>query len=264
MDVSRSGFYDWLKRDESQRSKDDTILVQKIHQIHQENRGVYGSPRVHQVLLKQGECIGENRVARLMRSAGLQGRVVKVTRRNPGLKKFASSGKNLRLDSKAVTNTNQQWVADVTYLKIKGKWRYLAVIMDIYSRRILGWSLGITRTPDLTLTALKYALKKRSPPDGLIFHTDRGSEYTAYRYKNELLKQGMKVSVSRAGMCTDNAHMESFFHTLKAELIRGRVFREDNELRKALGSYINQFYNSKRLHSGIGYYSPIEYEQMVA
>lgn len=225
---------------------------------------MYGSPRVHQALLKQGEYIGENRVARLMKQADLQGRVVKVTRRNPGLKRFVSDGKNLRLKAAEVTNINQQWVADVTYLKVNGKWRYLAVIMDIFSRRILGWSLGVNRTTELTLSALKYALRKRNPPRGLIFHTDRGCEYTAYSFRDELIKYGMQVSLSRAGMCTDNAHMESFFHSLKAELIRGNVFRKEDELRYALGSYINQFYNCKRLHSGIEYHSPVDYELMVA
>ena len=185
------------------------MFMEKIHKIYHENRGTYGSPRVHQALLKQGEYIGENRVARLMKAANLQGRVVKVTRRNPGLKRFVGEGKNLRIKAPEVTGIDQQWVADVTYLKVKGKWHYLAVIMDVFSRRIIGWSLDVSRTVELTLTALRYALKKRTPPQGLIFHTDRGCEYTAYRYRDELIKQGMKVSLSRAGMCTDNAHMES-------------------------------------------------------
>ncbi len=151
-----------------------------------------------------------------------------------------------------------------TYLKVNGQWRYLATVMDVYSRRILRWSLARHRTAELTLSALRYALKGPKPKQGLIFHTDRGIEYTAFRFRDELKKHGIRASVNRPGMCTDNAHMESFFHTLKAELIRGRQFFGDHHLRSALNSYINHFYNHKRLHSGIGYVPPAAYEAMAA
>jgi len=198
-----------------------------------------------------------------MRVQGIQGRVVKVTRRQPGLKQFKAEGENLRLHAPQLTGLNQQWVSDVTYLKLKARWFYLAVVMDVYSRRILGWSLGKNRTADLTLSALRYALKGRSPKRGMIFHTDRGIEYTALRFRKVLRDHGIQASVNRPGFCTDNAHMESFFHSMKGELIRGRKFYTENELRYSLNSYINQFYNHKRLHSGIGYYPPAEYERMV-
>lgn len=262
--VSRSGFYDWLKRAPSPRAQDDQQLVKKIEQVYDQSRGTYGSPRVHRALQKQGEQVGEKRVARLMRETGLKGRVVKVTRKCPGLKRFVAAGENLRLDAEAPTAPDQAWVADVTYLKIAGQWRYLAVVMDLYSRRILGWSLAKRRTIDLTLSALRYAIKKRQPKAGLVFHTDRGVEYTGHSFRNELKKHGIKPSVNRAGQCTDNAHMESFFHTLKAELIRGSVFQSLHELRYALSGYINHFYNRQRLHSGIEYYTPEEYERIAA
>ncbi len=196
-----------------------------------------------------------------MRSLGLQGRVVKVTR-SPGLKYFKAEGENLKLQEPDVTGINQQWVSDVTYLKVKGRWFYLAAVMDLYSRRILGWSLDKTRTTSLTLSALRYALKGRSPEREMIFHTDRGIEFAAFRFRNTLKKNGMRASLNRPGYCTDNAHMESFFHSMKVELIRGRKFNSVRELRSSLNSYINKFYNHKRLHSGIGYYSPAEYEQL--
>ena len=262
--VSRSGFYDWLKRGISKRAVDDQQLTQRIRAIYQESRGTYGSPRIHQTLLRQGKKVGKKRVERLMQTLGIQGRVVRVTRRQPGLKYFKAEGENLRLHAPQITGLNQQWVADVTYLKVKNRWRYLAVVMDVYSRRILGWSLGKNRTTDLTLAALRYALKGRRPSKDMIFHTDRGIEFSAFRFRDVLRDHGIKASLNRLGFCTDNAHMESFFHSMKAELIRGRKFHNERELRYSLNSYINQFYNHKRLHSGIGYCPPPEYEQTIA
>lgn len=217
---------------------------------------------MHQALRRQGIRIGKKRVERLMQASGLQGRVVKVTR-TPGLKYFKADGENLRLQVPEVTGLNQQWVADVTYLKVRGRWFYLAAVMDVYSRRILGWSLDTTRTTALTLSALRYALKGRCPERGMIFHTDRGIEFAAFRFRDTLRNHGIRASINRPGQCTDNAHMESFFHSMKVELIRGRKFNSEHELRSSLNSYINQFYNHKRLHSGIGYYPPAEYEQLI-
>jgi len=236
-------------------------LARRIKALHQESRGTYGSPRVYLALRRKGIRVGKKRVERLMRSSGLQGRFVKVTR-TPGLKYFKAEGENLRLQAPEVTGLNQQWVADVTYIKVKGRWFYLATVMDVYSRRILGWSLDTTRTTALTLSALRYALKGRRPEKDMIFHTDRGIEFAAFRFQDKLQKHGIRPSLNRPGHCTDNAHMESFFHSLKVELIRGRKFNCEQELRSSLNSYINQFYNHKRLHSGIGYYSPAEYEKL--
>ena len=188
--------------------------------------------------------------------------MVLVTRRQPGLKRFKQEGKNLRREQGPPTGIDQQWVSDVTYIKLQGAWLYLAVVMDVYSRRVLGWSLSKTRTPDLTLSALNYALKKRIPKRGLIFHTDRGAEYVNHRFRTELEKHGILASVNRPGQCTDNAHMESFFHSLKAELIRKSFFSSVKELRYALRQYLGYFYNRQRLHSGIEYCSPVEYEHM--
>ena len=199
-----------------------------------------------------------------MRDNGVVGRLVMVTRRQPGLKRFKADGENLKRNEAAPNKPNQVWVGDVTYLKIAGKWRYLATVMDAYSRRVIGWSLGKDRTTRLTLAALRNALKGRVPRQGMIFHTDRGIEYTAYRFREELAKHGIRHSLNRPGNCTDNAHMESFFHTLKAELIRGARFVCEGELRSALRSYINRFYNHQRMHSSIGYVPPATYERMLA
>ena len=260
--VSRSGYYDWCRRSASKRSIEDKQLAREITTIYRKSRGTYGSPRVHKALQNSGYRIGKKRVERLMQENRLCGRVVQVTRRQPGLKRFKANGEHIWQTLEATQRINQVWVADVTYLKMNGKWRYLATVMDVHSRRILGWSLSKDRTTHLTLAALRHALRGRKPKQELIFHTDRGIEYTAFRFQDALKKHGIRHSVNRPGCCTDNAHMESFFHTLKAELIRGNVFENENKLRSALNSYINQFYNHKRMHSAIGYLSPAEYEKI--
>jgi len=248
----------------SQRDKDDIHLGARIADIHSKSRGTYGSPRVHEALRNEGIFIGRKRVERLMRMHRLQGRVMQVTYRHVGLKRFTERGENLRLDQNEAFDINQVWVSDITYIKVKDQYRYLIAIMDLYSRRIISWSLTETRTVQDTLNVLRRAIQERQPEAGLIFHTDRGIEYTGYGFRNELERHGIRASVNRLGQCTDNGHMESFFHSLKIELIRGRRFNTMSELRYALNSYINHFYNKRRLHSGIEYYSPVEYEKMAA
>ena len=264
LNVSTSGFYAWEKREVSQRYHENQALLILITRIFWRSEGRYGSPRVFKALQQQGIPISRKRVERLMRSAGLQGRVVRVTRRQPGLKRFKTKGQNLLLALDAPNAINQVWVADVTYLKLNGQWQYLATVMDRYSRRIVGWSLSSSRKTTLTKAALNYALKKRGYPEGIVFHTDRGIEYAGSEFQTLLKKQNFKHSVNRPGCCTDNAYMESFYHSLKAELIRGSVYKTVVSLRRALAKYINQFYNTVRLHSGLNYLSPLEYEQGVA
>jgi len=196
-----------------------------------------------------------------MREAGLQARVMLVTRHQPGLKRFQARGDNLRLQMNEPEAINQVWVADVTYLKLKGQWQYLATVMDLYSRRIIGWSLSTSRTMKLTCAALKYALRKRGYPTGVLFHTDRGVECKEDDFQRLLKQYGFRHSLNRPGHCTDNAHMESFYHSLKTELIRGSVFKNAKAMRRALARYINIFYNAVRLHSSLGYLSPVQYEK---
>jgi putative transposase len=262
--VSRSGFYAWRIRTVSLRDAEDKALTAKIVQIHKDSRGTYGSPRVHMALKKQGVAVGKKRIERLMQAQGLQGRVFKVTKRFPNYKGYLKRGDNLRLNQPAPTKINQVWVADLTYIKVRDTYKYLIVIMDLYSRRILNWSLTTKRTTVETSNLLRRAVQERQPDEGLIFHTDRGIEFTGHDFTKVLKKHHIKPSVNRLGYCTDNGHMESYFHSLKTELIRGRTFNTMNELRYALNSYINHFYNKKRLHSGIDYCSPIEYEKIAA
>lgn len=215
-------------------------------------------------LKRQHILVGKTRVERLMREAGLVARCVKVCRRMPKLKQFQKGGNNLLLDMAFPKGCNEVWVGDITYLKLNGQWLYLATIMDLYSRRILSWSLSKDRKTSLTIKVLQSAIKKRNIKKGLIFHSDRGIEYLGYDFRDELRKHGIRQSFNRAGHCTDNAFMESFFHSLKGELIRNSDYKTERQLRRSLASYINGFYNRVRLHSGIDYMAPIEYERLKA
>lgn len=199
-----------------------------------------------------------------MRENGIRGRVVTVTQRRPKLKRFQQAGENLRLEKSPPTEVNQQWVADLTYVKVGEHYQFLITIMDVYSRRLLGWSLCQKRTADEVLKVLRRTISRRRPAPGLIFHTDRGIEFMAYVIRDELNQHGLRPSYNRLGHCTDNGHMESFYHTLKGELIRGRKFADTGALRSALVSYIYGFYNRTRMHSGIDYMAPIHYEKQAA
>lgn len=211
-------------------------------------------------LRAQGIRVGRKRVERLMREAGLVGRAARVYRRLPGRTQFFKKHKNLKLTMKFPCSVDEQWVADLTYIKVKDKWCYLAAVMDLYSRRIVGWSLGQYKNCELTVSALRHALRHRKPKQGMIMHTDRGREYGGELVQIELERHGIRASMNRPKMCTDNAHMESFFHSIKAEKLKGLKFKSERELRMVLNQYINHFYNVTRMHSGIGYKSPVEYE----
>ncbi|MDE2485480.1 MAG: IS3 family transposase [candidate division NC10 bacterium] len=261
--VSKSGYYASQRRAPSARAEANHTLLQRIECIHRRSHGTYGSPRVVQALRKEGLAANKKRVARLMRTAGLKGRVVKVTRRAPGVHRFFEATDNLRVATAPPTAPNQQWVGDVTYLKANGRPCFLAVIMDVYSRRIVGWAVGLDRTVNLTALAMRRAIRNRGPAQALIFHSDRGIEYAAYRYRAILTQYGIRPSMNRPRYCQDNAHMESFFHTMKTEWIRGRTFASFAELEAALTAYI-RFYNHYRLHSGIDYCTPEEYERLMA
>lgn len=262
--VSRGGYYKWRDRGLSPREKENQALLKKIKRIYEESRTSYGSPRVHAQLLREGERVSRGRVERLMRKACLVGKAARVYRRHAVTKAFYRSLPNLRLDRPAPTAVNQQWVGDVTYLKVGGEWRYLAVVMDLYSRRIIGWKLDKHRTAEVTREALRQALTTRDVTPGLIFHTDQGAEYGAWVLQNELKRYGLLSSMNRSESVTDNAHMESFFRSMKTETIKGVEFKTESELRAALASYIDGFYNVHRLHSGLGYKTPIECDRMAA
>ena len=256
--VTRAGFYAWQRRGLSSRRHQDRRLAMRIQALFDRTRGTYGSPRIQRALAAARVRVSRRRVARLMREAGLRARAVKLYRRVPGLHGFFTSIPNRQLD-RVASAPDQVWVGDITYVKIAGVWQYLAVVMDRYSRRVIGWSRGPTRDARLTLAALNRAVRNRRPRPGLIFHSDRGIEYAAYAFRDRLAALGIVQSMNRPREITDNAHMESFFHSLKSDTIEGFIFTCAEELDQLLRSYM-PYYNGVRLHSGIGYRSPIDYE----
>jgi transposase InsO family protein len=260
--VSRQGYYAWQGRGLSERAKEDQRLSKQISRIFESSHGTYGSPRVQRELEARGTRISRRRVERLMRAARLRARVVRVYRSNPRLHNFYEQHPN-RLWKLRASRRNQIWVGDVTYLPLRGQWRYLAVILDQYTRRVLSWSLARRRGTKLTRATFDLAIRHRPLRQRLIFHSDRGSEYAGQAFGERLRSLGVWQSMTRGGSPSDNAHMESFFHSLKADVIHGSHFRNDTELRSCINGYV-QYYNHRRRHSSLGYRSPVEYERTVA
>jgi transposase InsO family protein len=261
-DVSRFGYQSWKTRGPSARAQKDIELTQSIERIFGKSDGIYGSPKIHQALQHEGIVVGENRIARLMQENGLRARCARIYRSHVRMDRFCASIKN-EIQTLEAANTNQIWVGDVTYLRVNNEWRYLAVILDLYSRRVVGWSLSRKRNVALSLAAFKRAAKKRLIQSGLYFHSDRGAEYVAKKYQNWLKKNGVIQSMNRKGVINDNAQMESFFHHFKAERIHRNEYTTEKELRAVIIEYVG-FYNQRRLHSSLDYLTPNEYEVTMA
>ncbi len=260
--VTRAGFYAWNKRTPSARAQANMQLMQSIDRLHRASGCTYGSPRITRALRQHGCRVSENRVARLMRHHHVKARCATLYRANPGAHAFYMSVPNRQLTSLAAQR-DHVWVADVTYLKVADQWHYLAAVMDKCSRRIVGWSLSITRDVRLTLQALDRAVAARRPRAGLIFHTDRGIEYAAYGFRARLARLGFVQSMNRPQQMNDNGHMESFFHSMKADAIHGIRFSRIEDLRITLRRYI-AFYNETRLHSSLNYVPPATFEKQLA
>ena len=235
--------------------------MDQVTAIFRKHRGGYGSPRIHHELTARGVVVSRHRVARLMRGAGLRARIVRIYKANPGVHRFFGQHPN-RVRGTRVTTVNQVWVGDITYLRAGDRWWYLAVVLDQHSRRVLAWSLARRRDAQLTRGVVNAAVARRQPPAGLIFHSDRGVEYSATAFRDRLRTLGIQQSSALTGP-GDNAHMESFFHTLKAEQLHGMQFSSVQKLRRVIKRYIS-YYNRERTHSALGYRSPIDYESHAA
>ena len=260
--VSSSGYYAWRDRPLSQRVIEDRVILEKIRQAYRSSRQTYGSPRIFQKLRRDGECVGQRRVERIMREHGIKACSATLYRRTPGTDRFFGRIKSKTHQLK-ITEMDQVWVGDVTYLKVAGKPRYLATVMDRHSRHLLGWSLGAERTAALARRALQSALRKRQARTETIFHSDRGTEYLGQVYQRALDRAGITPSMNRRQRMNDNAHMESWNKSMKSDMYHRRTFDSDGKLRAAIKSYID-FYNNERLHSSLGYQTPKEFEAQCA
>jgi putative transposase len=261
MAVSRSGYYRWLKAPESQRAQAARQLTEHIRRIHLANRQCYGSPRIFQELRRQGIQTSENRVARLMQAAGLKARSKRAFRpRTTDSRHPNPIAPNRLKTNPPATAPNQVWVADITYVWTTEGWVYLAAVMDLFSRKIVGWSLSQSLETSLVQSALQRALASRRPVAGLLHHSDRGSQYASSAFRALLQAWQIEPSMSGPACCYDNAAMESFWSTLKTELLHPTTFQNLQALRTALFDYIELFYNPKRLHSALAYHSPVDFE----
>ena len=262
-EVSPSGYYDWCRRPEQpcQRQQQDQRLKGQIARLHEQSRQTYGAPRVQMQLRSQGQRHGRNRIARLMREQGLCGRQKRRYRvQTTDSQHDEPIAPNRLAQAPAPTGPDQLWAADITYVATATGWVYVAAILDLYSRRIVGWAVSPRMDTSLVLMALAMALTHRQPPAGLLFHSDRGVQYASADYRRALAAAGLVASMSRKANCYDNAAMEAFWSTLKLELVYRRQFEDAAQVRQALFDYIEVFYNRQRLHSALAYQTPAQFE----
>jgi len=258
--VTKSGFYAWRKRPKPERVRRDAQLAATVAAVHQRSRRTYGSPRVHRELKARGVRVGKKRVERLMRENGLQGRRKRRSKRTTDSRHGGPIAPNLLARKFRVSEPNRVWVTDVTAIATDEGWLYLAPMLDLHSRRVLAWAASEHNDTALALEVLRSAIRARRPPPGLLHHSDRGSPYASDDYRAELRTCGARQSMSRKGDCWDNAVSESFFATLEKELLASQPLQSRSRMRKQVADYIENYYNLVRLHSHIGYVSPVEFE----
>lgn len=263
LNVSRSGFYAWQGRAPSARARRDQQLAVSIAALHSQSRGTYGSPSIRDELAKAGEAVSKKHVARLMQKHGLSGTPVKKFKRTTDSSHALPVAENLVARDFKAERPNQLWVTDITYVSTWEGFLYLAVIIDVFSRRVVGWAVDDHMRTQLPLEALAMAVRERRPPPTLVHHSDRGSQYASADYQKALKHDGMTCSMSRKGDCWDNAMAESFFATLKKELLYRQPWPTKAKAVAAINDYIACFYNSWRRHTGLGGVSPMKYEAAV-
>lgn len=261
LQVSRSGFYAWHGRPESQRAQQNRALLTHMQKLHQQTREAYGARKMWHLLKQEGHVCGRHRIARLRRLAGMvaqrRRRFVRTIQARPDKVSLPNQlNRGFTVDEK-----NRVWTADITYIPTRAGWLYLAVLVDLYSRRVVGWAMSERQTTTLVVEAWRMAWAQRHPAVGLLHHSDQGNQYTASLYQTILIRRGVVLSLSRKGNCYDNAVVESFFSTLKNELTHERSFHDRTEARQAIFDYIEGFYNRTRLHQTLGYRSPEEFER---
>ncbi len=263
LEVSISGYYDWRKRPMSEHARSDTRLAEQLQAAYHTHRGRYGSPRLFVELHEQGISCSRKRVARLMRELGLSARRVRHRTRTTWSDPQGRVAPNLLDQDFVACRPNEKWTGDVTAVWTYEGWLYLAVVLDLFSRRVVGWAMAATQDETLVAMAFRMAWLSRRPGTGLLFHSDRGSQYTSDAYQALLREARVTISMSRTGNCYDNAVTESFFGTLKAECIEGSTFQSRSQARQAIFEYTECYYNRLRRHSTLGYKSPAIYEQLM-
>jgi len=261
LEVSRSGYYRWLKRKPSRRDMDNERLDAQIRQIYDGSKGRYGSPKITRELEDRGCRVSKSRVARRMRAIGLRSKIRRKYRVTTDSKHHFPAAPNL-LERNFTTNApDQTWVSDITYLATRTGWLYLTVIIDLFSRLVVGWALSSSLSHEMVVTALKRAVRSRRPGKGVVFHSDRGIQYACGDFRKELDNCGFIQSMSRKGNCWDNAVAESFFGIMKTELVYHERYEGHQDTLHSIFEYIEVFYNRQRKHSTLGYLSPAEYEK---
>lgn len=263
--VSVSGYYSWLNRTPSSREEANRELASKIKAIFDDERSRAGAPRITKRLNAEGESVSRHRVARIMRLYGWRARAAKKFKATTNSNHRLPVSPNLLEQNFLADQPNEKWVSDITYVWTEEGWLYLAVVMDLYSRMVVGWALSERMTAQLVIDALQMAIWRRKPPHSLIIHSDRGSQYCSHDYQKLLTLHGLVCSMSKRGDCFDNAAMESWNHSFKVEAIHGEKFMTRSIAKNHVFEYIEIYYNRKRLHSGLGYKSPVLFEvKMVA
>ncbi len=258
--VSRSGYYAWRGRMPSARQQANGVLLERIQEVHARSRQTYGAPRIHADLQAQGHNCGRHRVARLMRRHGLVAKMTRRFRLTARAKNNPPPAPNRLQAPFVVRQANRQWVSDLTFIPTRGGWLYLAVVLDVFSRKVVGWAMDLRITSGLVGEALRMALRMRRPDRGTVVHSDQGSQYASFDYQRLLTAHGLVCSMSRKGHCSDNAVVESFFHTIKTELVSFEDYHTRDQARTSLFEYIEVFYNRLRRHSTLNYRSPVQFE----
>ena len=258
--VSRSGYYVWRKRKPSKRQTANKWLLDRIQEVYKMSRRIYGSPRIKDGLNDQGIICGKNRVARIMKDHSIRAKVCRKFKKTTNSRHSYPASANLLLDG---NERGRIWVSDITFILSREGWMYVAAVMDVHSRKIIGLSIKNRLTQDLTTDALKQAISRQRPCKGLIHHSDRGRQYASYEYRDLLKRYGIRSSMSRSGNCYDNAHIESFWGTMKRELVYGEKYQTREDARLSIFEYIEVFYNRIRKHSALGYKSPEQYGKLM-
>jgi putative transposase len=260
--VSRSGYYKYLKRKGTLKAVEDRKVLEIIRFYYTKSNGTYGLPRITAAMRKSGLKVNRKRIARLMRLNNIRAKTKRKFRVTTRANKKMQASENLLCGKFYSSEQDKIWTSDITYLWTKEGWLYLAVIMDIYSRKIVGWSVGSSLSTELIKRTLRMAIIHRNPSEGIILHSDRGSQYTSSAFRKLLKSYGIIQSMSSSGNCYDNAITESFFHTIKTELTFWEKYQTREEAKRSLFNYIEIFYNRQRLHSALGYLSPVEFEEI--